>query len=160
MIDQRLTQMILKKAPDRMSQVYVMVQEVPKPGAPHIDTCGNHTDPGNGPSSFKKYEEDAGGRRVLSMLEVMTGSEKMEDEAIASEQDSQGAYDNCMKDSNQAIISNTEKISNMEGARRPRRTSSWPRPTSRPPWRSWASSTTPSAISARVATGRPRRLRR
>merc|ERR1719230_2357320 len=59
--DQRLTQMILDKALKRMQQVYAMLQrrEDPKPGAPHIQTSGTHTDPGNGPARFTKYEQNA-----------------------------------------------------------------------------------------------------
>merc|ERR1719359_1788180 len=47
-VDQRLTQMILKKALDRMKQVYALLQR--QPGAPHIETSATHTDPGNGPA--------------------------------------------------------------------------------------------------------------
>jgi hypothetical protein len=113
--DQRLTQMILSKALKRMQQVYAMLQ---KPGAPHIQTSGNHTDPGNGPARFTKYEQHAGGSRVLDMLEtIMADSRKMEDETIADEQDAQNAYENFMKDSNKAIAKYTEKIVNMKGAK-------------------------------------------
>lgn len=45
--DHRLTQMILKKAHERMSQVYALMQQEPQPGAAHIETSGNHTDPGS-----------------------------------------------------------------------------------------------------------------
>ena len=38
-------------------------------GAPHIQTSGTHTDPGNGPAKFKKYDKNAGGGRVVAMLE-------------------------------------------------------------------------------------------
>jgi len=118
--DQRLTQMILDKAHKRMQQVYAMLQqrEEPKPGAPHIHTSGNHTDPGNGPARFTKYEQHAGGSRVLRMLEtIMADSRKMEDEAITAEQDSQSAYENFMKDSNKAIAKYTETIVSMKGAK-------------------------------------------
>merc|ERR1719281_1275276 len=111
--EQRLTQMILQKAIDRMSQVYAMLQ-ARQPGAPHTQTSATKTDPGNGPAKFKKYEENAGGARILTMLEeVMTDSKKSEDDALASENDAQAAYENLMKDSNKAITSNTQKITNM-----------------------------------------------
>merc|ERR1719335_715071 len=42
--DQRITQMILDKALQRMKQVYSMMQEK-KPGAPHIQTSATDTDP-------------------------------------------------------------------------------------------------------------------
>merc|ERR1719168_557312 len=100
-----------------MKQVYAMVQEDPQPGAAHIATSGTHTDPGNGPARFTKYEKHAGGSRVLRMIEeVMADSKKTENDAIASEQDSQTAYENFMKDSNKAITTYTEKIVNMKGS--------------------------------------------
>merc|ERR1719224_361058 len=114
--EQRLTQMILQKAIDRMAQVYAMLQ-ARQPGAPHTQTSATSTDPGNGPAKFKKYEENAGGARILTMLEeVMTDSKKSEDDALASENDAQAAYENLMKDSNKAIVSNTKKITNLTEA--------------------------------------------
>jgi hypothetical protein len=112
--DQRLTQVILQKAIDRMKQVYGFLQG---PGAPHIQTSATKTDPGNGPAKFKKYEENAGGARILTMLEeVMADSKKTEDEAHASERDAQAAYENLMKDSNKSITDLTQKITNMSEA--------------------------------------------
>merc|ERR1719371_54838 len=82
--DQRLTQMILQKAIDRMSQVYALLQQ---PGAPHTQTSGTATDPGNGPAKFKNNaENNSGGKKVLAMLEdVMKDSKDMENEAINAE---------------------------------------------------------------------------
>jgi len=115
-MDQRLTQMILAKALDRMKQVYAFVQDEPQPGAPHIQTSGNHTDPGNGPARFTKYDKHAGGGKVVRMLEtVLSDSQKMENEAIAAEQDAQSAYENFMKDSNKAIAKYSEKVLNLKG---------------------------------------------
>merc|ERR1719281_741973 len=99
--DQRITQVILQKAIDRMSQVYGFIQ---KPGAPHIQTSGTQTDPGNGPAKFTKYEQNAGGGKVLAMLDtVMADSKKMENDAIRAEQDAAAAYEMFMKDSNKSI---------------------------------------------------------
>merc|ERR1719301_263658 len=85
--DQRLTQAILQKAIDRMKQVYGFLQG---PGAPHTQTSATKTDPGNGPAKFKKYEENAGGKRLLAMLDdVMKDSQAMEDQAIRDEEDAQ-----------------------------------------------------------------------
>merc|ERR1719198_1712019 len=111
--------MILTKALDRMKQVYALLQaRGMKPGAPHIQTSGTHTDPGNGPAKFKKYETNAGGGRVVAMLEeVPADTRKTEDQALVSEQDSQSAYENFMKDSNKMIKKTTQAISNMSGAR-------------------------------------------
>merc|ERR1712019_41177 len=109
--EQRITQMILQKAIDRMSQVYAMLemQARRQPGAPHTQTSATHTDPGNGPAKFKKYEENAGGKRVLAMLDdVMKDSQDMENQSIRDEEDAQAAYENFMKDSNKFIIQSTQ----------------------------------------------------
>merc|ERR1740121_2260577 len=117
--DHRVMSIILSKALDRMKQVYALLQQRSlKPGAPHIQTSATHTDPGNGPAKFKKYGENAGGGRVVAMLEeVLADTKKTEDQAMASEADSQSAYENFMKDSNKAITKTTQAISDMTGAR-------------------------------------------
>jgi hypothetical protein len=113
--DQRTTQIILKKALGRMKQVYAFMQE---PGAPHIQTSGTHTDAGNGPARFTKYDKNANGGRIVRMLEeVITDSQKMEDDAISSEEDSQEAYENFMKASNKGIKAYNKKMVNMKGAK-------------------------------------------
>lgn len=116
--DQRLTQMILQKVVDRMSQVYAdFLQRNGQPGAAHTQTSGTDTDPGNGPAKFKKYEENAGGKKIIAMLdEVMTESKTMEETAIRGEEDAQAAYENFMKDSNKSIIKTAQKIDDMTEA--------------------------------------------
>merc|ERR1719174_391689 len=115
--DHRVMSMILTKALDRMKQVYALLQQR-QPGAPHIQTSGTHTDPGNGPAKFKKYGKNAGGGRVVAMLEeVLANTKKTEDQAMASEADSQSAYENIMKDSNKFILKTSQAISDMTGAR-------------------------------------------
>merc|ERR1719253_196322 len=100
-----------------MKQVYDFVQ-LQGPGAPHIQTSGTKTDPGNGPAKFKKYEENAGGGRVVAMLEEIIADVKTTvDQAMASEQNSQSAYENFMKDSNKSIKKTTQAISDMTGSR-------------------------------------------
>merc|ERR1719263_1994099 len=87
--DHRVMSIILTKALDRMKQVYALLQQR-GPGAPHIQTSGTHTDPGNGPAKFKKYETNAGGGKVVAMLEeILADTKKTEDQAMASEADSQ-----------------------------------------------------------------------
>merc|ERR1719463_734308 len=119
MTDQRVTQAILQKAIDRMSKVFSDYTSFSRqPGAPHIQTSGTHTDPGNGPAKFKKYEQNAGGGRVVAMLEeVIADCKQTVDQAMASEQDSQSAYENFMKDSNKSIKKTTQAISDMTGAK-------------------------------------------
>lgn len=110
--DQRLTQAILDKALSRMKEVYAFLQQ--QPGAAHIATSGTHTDPGNGPARFTKYEENAGGKRVVAMLEeVIAESKKTEAEAIASEEDAQEAYEDFMKDSNKSLKQHIESRATM-----------------------------------------------
>merc|ERR1719238_1382438 len=100
-----------------MKQVYDFLQ-LHAPGAPHIQTSGTHTDPGNGPAKFKKYEQNAGGGRVVTMLEEIIADVKQTvDQAMRSEQDSQSAYENFMKDSNKSIKKTTQSISDMTGAK-------------------------------------------
>jgi hypothetical protein len=115
--DHRVMSIILTKALDRMKQVYAFLQQQ-QPGAPHIQTSGTHTDPGNGPAKFKKYEKNDGGGKVVAMLEeILADTKKTEVQALVSEQDSQSAYENFMKDSNKMITKTTQKISDMSGAR-------------------------------------------
>merc|ERR1719463_1009129 len=115
--DHRVMSMILTKALDRMKQVYALLQQR-QPGAPHIQTSGTHTDAGNGPAKFKKMEKNAGGGKVVAMLEeVLADTKKVEDDAMASEMDAQSAYENFMKDSNKSIKQTQQAISDMTGAR-------------------------------------------
>lgn len=108
---QRVTQTILQKALDRMKEAYAFLQG---PGAPHTQTSATKTDPGNGPAKFKQYDENAGGKRVLTMLEdVLSDSKQMENEALNSETNAQAAYEILIKDSNKLIVTNTKKITNL-----------------------------------------------
>merc|ERR1740120_493675 len=98
-----------------MREVYALLRD--EPGAPHIQTSGTHTDPGNGPARFTKYEKHAGGGRVVRLLEeVMKDSKTAENDAIAAEQDSQTAYESFMKDSNKAITAYNKKVMNLRGS--------------------------------------------
>jgi chromosome segregation ATPase len=109
--DQIITQAILKKALDRMKEVYAFLQG---PGAPHTQTSATRTDPGNGPAKFTKYEQNAGGKKVVAMIEeVIADSQKTEDEAHASEADAQTAYEDFVKDSNKSITQLTTSINDM-----------------------------------------------
>jgi len=116
--DQRMTQIILQKAMSRMQEVYAFLQDPATVGAAHVHTSGTHTDPGNGPARFTKYAQNAGGGRVVRMLQqVLDDSRKMENDAHAAEQSSQNAYENFMKDSNAGISASTKKIVHMKKAK-------------------------------------------
>merc|ERR1740129_2019066 len=94
-----------------------MIQDPAQVGAAHVATSGNHTDAGNGPARFTKYEQHAGGSKVVQMIEaVIADSRKTEDEAITSEQDGQIAYEDFMKDSNKGITSSSKKVADMSEA--------------------------------------------
>jgi len=115
-MDQQITQAILTKALDRMKEVYAdnIYALDQQPGAPHIQTSSNHTDPGNGPARFDKYEKSASGNKVLSMLtEVLSDAKKMENEGRFAEQDAQNAYESFMKDSNGSIQTYYRAVVNM-----------------------------------------------
>lgn len=106
--DQRVTQAILKKAIERMSQVYAFAQQ---PGAPHTELSGSDTDPGSGPARFSKYEQKQTGGRVVEMLEkIMADSKRMENEAIQDEQAANAAYESFMQDSNKSIKENQRGV--------------------------------------------------
>jgi len=113
--DQRVSQAILKKALDRMNVAYgEFTSLAQQPGAPHIQTSGTHTDPGNGPAKFAKMEKNAGGARIMAMIQdVINDAKKMENEAIAAEQDAASAYEMFMKDANKSIKQMTRSNVNM-----------------------------------------------
>lgn len=111
--DHRIMAIILQKALDRMKQAYLLLQE---PGAPHIQTSATHTDPGNGPAKFTKYETNAGGGRVVKALEtILADVKKTEVEAIVAESDAQAAYESFMKDSNKSVLQTSAALTHMKG---------------------------------------------
>eukprot|EP00747_Dinoflagellata_sp_TGD_P109120 gnl/TRDRNA2_/TRDRNA2_170593_c2_seq4.p1 gnl/TRDRNA2_/TRDRNA2_170593_c2~~gnl/TRDRNA2_/TRDRNA2_170593_c2_seq4.p1 ORF type:complete len:679 (-),score=232.25 gnl/TRDRNA2_/TRDRNA2_170593_c2_seq4:83-2119(-) len=110
-MDQRMTQSILGKALERMKQVYGLVQQ---PGAPHIQTSATKTDPGNGPARFAKKEKNAGGAKVVALIDaIIVDSKKTEDEALAGEADAQAAYEDFVKESNKSITAGLQAITDM-----------------------------------------------
>jgi chromosome segregation ATPase len=115
--DQVITQAILRKACDRMKQVYseykVSLEQEDQPGAAHTQTSGTKTDPGNAPAKFKKYDQNAAGDKVIAMIEsVIKDSKDSENELRRDEENSQGAYESNMKDLNKAITDYTRAIVN------------------------------------------------
>merc|ERR1719217_1091592 len=109
--DQAITQAILTKALDRMKEVYALMQQ---PGAPHIQTSATRTDPGNAPAKFAKMEKNAGGAKVVAMIEeVIADAKKTEDEAHASEADAQSSYEYFVKESNKSVTDLTTSINDM-----------------------------------------------
>lgn len=117
--DQRVTQAILQKALQRMEQKYAFFQG---PGAAHMNLSGTKTDPGNGPAAFKEYSHNAGGQKVIGLLNsVIEDSKKQEKVVLVSEKDAQLAYEGFMKDTSKsidikqkAIVAKNEEKANAE----------------------------------------------
>merc|ERR1719287_168981 len=108
--------MILEKALARMKQVYAFLEQQ-GPGAAHIATSGTHTDAGNAPARLTKYEQNSGGKRVVMLLEtVMSDSQKLEDEAMTQEMNSQTEYEDFMKSSNKELAQDMKTKAGMEEA--------------------------------------------
>jgi chromosome segregation ATPase len=105
--DQRMTQMVLQKALTSMRSVYAaMLQD----GEQQAST--------EQPEDFKEYKKNAGGSKVVELLEgIVADSKKAEADAIAAEQNAQATYESFMTDSNKAIAEKSEYISNLSGDR-------------------------------------------
>jgi len=92
--DQRATQQILTKALDRLKVVYGFIQVKQEPGAAAPPS----------PPGFSDYKQNAGAGGVLVMIQnVINDAKAMEKEAIMAEQDSQGAYESFVKNTNDSI---------------------------------------------------------
>jgi len=114
--DQRIAQVILKKALARMKQVYLFMQEN-KPGAAHIATSATKTDAGNAPAKFKEYEQNDGGSRVVQMIEeVIADSQKLEDESMTRSMNSQIEYEDFMQSSNKGLAQMIKTKAGLEEA--------------------------------------------
>jgi len=110
--DQRMTQMILDKALSTMKQVYALMQNGQHRGAPNMKIGGN------APAKFKKGGKNAGGGKVVAMIEgIITDSKKAEADAIKAEQNAQTTYETFMLDSNKALEKTSEKIMTLSGNR-------------------------------------------
>merc|ERR1719486_1811475 len=101
-----MTQMVLNKALTTLKQVYALLQN------------GRRAPTKTGPGRFKKYEKNAGGGKVVSLIEgILNDSKKAEADAIKAEQNAQQTYETFMLDSNKAIEKKGEQISTTSGNR-------------------------------------------
>jgi len=102
--DQRASQAILKKALDRLKEVYAFTQaSQPTPGAAAPAA----------PAGFSAYKQNEGAGGVLTMIQsVIDDAKKMEAEAIKAEQDSQSAYEAFVKNTNDEIAATQRTITN------------------------------------------------
>merc|ERR1719191_2209984 len=93
--DQQATQKILKKALDRLKEVYsaALLQQTP-------------------PVTAKAYSKNAGGSGVVAMVEVISDdSKKVEADALKAENEAQAGYEEFISDSNASITAaNTESL--------------------------------------------------
>ncbi|CAD7940880.1 unnamed protein product [Amoebophrya sp. A120] len=118
------TQAILMKAIKRMHQVYgttqtyeqeALVKEelVQQPGADTVQFSATADTPGSAPVAFAKggkTEQNAGGNKVITMLEdVMKDSEKDEAAAEQEEADSQSAYDDFVRKTTNMLKTNEKQ---------------------------------------------------
>jgi hypothetical protein len=98
-----VAQNILIKAIQRLKEVYAP-ELLQQPGAPHIQTSGNHTHEGNGPVRFSKYEQNAGGERVVRLLEnILADSRATLDDAAKTEQSYEAGFNELVRDSNDSM---------------------------------------------------------
>merc|ERR1719235_905881 len=106
--DQRATQAILKKALDRMSQVYAK-----KAGssAALIQREAAELRRQTPPGSFAPLKKNSGGTGVIALLEsVIDESKETEEDALAAENDAQAAYEAFVKNTNAALKTMQESI--------------------------------------------------
>jgi len=97
--DQRLVQMVLRKALTRLRQVYNFLQ------------AQQQAENNNG------YEpKKAGGQVLVAIESIIASAKKTEDLAVREERDSQAAYETFMKDSNGLIVNFGKKASNLSEA--------------------------------------------
>lgn len=102
-MDQRAVQQILKKAVARLSSVYkakgaALVQQDPNP-----------------PAQFQAYKQNAGSVSVISLIEaIVEDSAKLEQDAMASEQDSQKAYESFASESDKSVKMSFSSIETKE----------------------------------------------
>jgi len=110
--DQQATRAILEKAVERLGQFY-RKQEMTGTVKSMMQT--DDAAPGDAPppppGNFGSQEKNPGGGGALAMIEdIIKESQKVEDEARACEQDSQGAYEGFIKDANKSINANNKEI--------------------------------------------------
>merc|ERR1719238_1757676 len=106
--DQRATQAILKKALDRMAQVYAK-----KAGssAALIQAQAEALRRQMPPGSFAPLKKSSGGTGVIALLEsVIDESKETETDALAAENDAQAAYETFVKNTNDAMEAMGQQI--------------------------------------------------
>merc|ERR1719191_1528741 len=96
--DQKATQKILKKALDRLKEVY---------SAALLQNRGRQEPP----VTAKAYPKNAGGSGVVAMVETISDdSKKVEADALKAENEAQAGYEEFIKDSNASIKAANDEI--------------------------------------------------
>jgi uncharacterized small protein (DUF1192 family) len=127
--DQRLTQVVLTKALNRMKEVYAFIETLIDDEAVMFAkrshkrksllslSSDKKLTPGSTPA-FKKYQKNAGGSKVVSMIEsIIADAKKSEADAIIAEQNAQTTYESFMTLSNKAITKASAEIATRTGNR-------------------------------------------
>jgi len=110
--DQRATQVILKKALDRLGDFYA--EQFVQLKAKHRTT---KQEPGAAapppPQGFSEYKSNGGSGSVMTMIEgIITDAKNMEKEAIKGEQDAQDAYMSFLSESYASIEAAQRAVTN------------------------------------------------
>jgi chromosome segregation ATPase len=121
--DQRATQVILKKAKDRLSEFYEFMQLHSRTHVAQPTTPGGETAPP--PPGFNEYKSNSGAGSVLTMLQgIITDASEAEAEAITAENDAEAAYHdflhesyNSMEESQRAITNKVEQKAKAESSK-------------------------------------------
>lgn len=101
--DQSATQAILKKALQKLKDFYALIQVKQAKQAP--------------PEGFKEYKKSGGAAGVMMMIEtIIEEAEATKKEAAKAEQDAQTGYEKFVKDSNDAIDTLNQGISEKTSA--------------------------------------------
>lgn len=98
--DQRLVQMVLRKALSRLRQTYAFLQAQQQ-----------------AEENINRYKPKKEGGQVLAAIEsIIASAKKTEDLAVREERDSQAAYETFMKDSNGLIVNFGKRASDLSEA--------------------------------------------
>merc|ERR1719463_174680 len=107
--DQRATQVILKKALDRLKKFYedgALVQ---------LKSKRDHQEPGAAapppPPAFSDYKSNSGSGSVMTMIEsIITDAKESEADTIKAENDAEAAYHSLLAESFSSVESNQRSI--------------------------------------------------
>jgi len=116
--DQRLTQSTLSEALGKMKQVYVQYLQYQDSALQQRARRSAGQATPEAPTEFKKYEQNAGGSKVIAMIEaIIEDSKKTESQAMFSEMQAQQLYESFMVDSNKSLKQHQESLADYAKAK-------------------------------------------